>query len=158
MSKRKTSGDIEEYEMKGELLVYQTDDGQVKLEVRLQDETVRLTQKMMAALFQMTVPNISMHVRNIYEEGELSPEATIKKSLTVRWERKCNVRRELDFYNLDMIISMGHRIQSLIATRFRIWATQHLREYIVKGFVMDDERLKNPPVKGSAVPDYCLPR
>ncbi len=154
MSKRKTSGDIEEYEMKGELLVYQTDDGQVKLEVRLQDETVWLTQQMMAELFQTTVPNISMHIRNIYEEGELSPEATVKKFLTVRREGKRNVRRELDFYNLDMIISVGYRIKSLIATRFRIWATQHLREYIVKGFVMDDERLKNPPVKGFAAPDY----
>ncbi len=108
MSKRKTSGDIEEYEMKGELLVYQTDDGQVKLEVRLQDETVWLTQQMMAALFQTTVPNISMHLRNIYEEGELSPEATVRKFLTVRWERKRNVRRELDFYNLDMIISIPY--------------------------------------------------
>lgn len=154
MSKRKTSGNIENHEMKGELLVYQTGDGEVKLEVRLQDETVWLTQQMMAELFQTTVPNISMHVRNIYKEGELSPEATVKKFLTVRREGKRNVRRELEFYNLDMIISVGYRIKSLIATRFRIWATQRLREYVVKGFVMDDERLKNPPVAGSAVPDY----
>jgi len=154
MSKRKTSGHIEKHERKGELLVYQADDGQVKLEVRLHDETVWLTQQMMAELFQTTVPNISMHVRNIYKEGELSPEATVKKFLTVRREGKRNVRRELEFYNLDMIISVGYRIKSLIATRFRIWATQRLREYIVKGFVMDDERLKNPPVAGSAVPDY----
>ena len=99
---------------------------------------------MMAELFQTTVPNISMHVRTIYEEEELSPEATVKKFLTVRREGNRDVRRELDFYNLDMIISVGYRIKSLIATRFRIWATQHLREYIVKGFVMDDERLKDP--------------
>jgi len=138
----------------GEMLVYQTDDGQVKLEVRLRNETVWLTQQMMAELFQTTVPNISMHIRNIYAEGELTPEATIKKFLTVRPEGKRDVRRELDFYNLDMIISVGYRVKSSIATRFRIWATHRLKEYIVKGFVMDDERLKNPPVKGSAVPDY----
>jgi hypothetical protein len=109
---------------------------------------------MIAELLQTTVPNISMHIRNIYAEGELTPGATIKKFLTVRREGKRDVRRELDFYNLDMIISVGYRVKSLIATRFRIWATQRLKEYIVKGFVMDDERLKNPPVKGSAVPDY----
>ena len=139
---------------KGEFLVYQAEDGQVKLEVRLQNETVWLTQQMIAELFQTTVPNISMHIRNIYAEGELTPEATIKKFLTVRQEGNRDVRRELDYYNLDMIISVGYRVKSLIATRFRIWATQQLKEYIIKGFVMDDERLKNPPVKGSAVPDY----
>jgi len=138
----------------GEFLLYQTEDGQVKLEVRLQNETVWLTQQMIAELFQTTVPNISMHIRNIYAEGELTPEATIKKFLTVRQEGNRAVRRELDHYNLDMIISVGYRVKSLIATRFRIWATHQLKEYIIKGFVMDDERLKNPPVKGSAVPDY----
>jgi len=138
----------------GEFLLYQTEDGQVKLEVRLQNETVWLTQQMIAELFQTTVPNISMHIRNIYAEGELTPEATIKKFLTVRQEGNRAVRRELDHYNLDMIISVGYRIKSLIATRFRIWATHQLKEYIIKGFVMDDERLKNPPVRDSAVPDY----
>ena len=138
----------------GEFLLYQTDDGQVKLEVRLQNETVWLTQQMIAELLQTTVPNISMHIRNIYAERELTPEATIKKFLTVRLEGKREVKRLLDYYNLDMIISVGYRVKSLIATRFRIWATQQLKEYIIKGFVMDDERLKNPPVKGSAVPDY----
>jgi hypothetical protein len=139
---------------KGEILVYRTDDGRVKLDVRLEDETVWLPQRLIAELFQTTVPNISMHIRNIYDEGELTPEATVKKFLTVRREGKRNVRREMDFYNLDMIISVGYRIKSLIATRFRIWATQRLKEYIVKGFAMDDERLKNPPIKGSAAPDY----
>jgi len=138
----------------GEFLLYQTEGGQVRIDVRLQDETVWLTQQMIAELFQTTIPNISMHIRNIYAEGELTPEATIKKFLTVRQEGKRDVRRELDFYNLDMIISVGYRVKSLIATRFRIWATQQLKEYIIKGFIMDDERLKNPPVKGSAVPDY----
>lgn len=139
---------------KGEIIVYQTTDGRVKLDVRLQDETVWLPQHLIAELFQTTVPNISMHIRNIYEEGELVPEATVKKFLTVRREGNREVRRELEYYNLDMIISVGYRVKSLIATRFRIWATQRLKEYIVKGFTMDDERLKNPPVKGSAVPDY----
>ena len=138
----------------GEIIVYRSEDGQIKLEVRLEDETVWLTQQLIAELFQTTVPNISMHIRNIFDEGELTPEATIKKFLTVRREGNRDVRRELEFYNLDMIISVGYRVKSLIATRFRIWATQRLKEYIVKGFTMDDERLKNPPVKGSAVPDY----
>ena len=141
-------------ESKGELLVYRTEDGQVKLEVRLEDETVWLTQKMMAELFQTTKQNISQHIQAIYEESELQPEATVKKFLTVQQEGKRQVSRSLDFYNLDMIISVGYRIKSLIATRFRIWATQRLKEYIIKGFVLDDERLKNPPVAGSAVPDY----
>jgi len=136
------------------MIVYRSEDGQIKLEVRLEDETVWLTQQLIAELFQTTVPNISMHIRNIFDEGELTPEATIKKFLTVRREGSRDVRRELEFYNLDMIISVGYRVKSLIATRFRIWATQRLKEYIVKGFTMDDERLENPPVKGSAVPDY----
>ena len=97
-----------------EFLLYQTEDGQVRLDVRLQDETVWLTQPLMAELFQTTVPNINMHTKHIFEEGELHPEATIKKFLTVRREGKRNVRRELDFYNLDMIISVGYRVKSLI--------------------------------------------
>ena len=137
-----------------EFLIYQSEDGIVRLEVRLEDETVWLTQQMMADLFQTTVPNISMHIKNIYDEGELSAEGTIKKFLTVRQEGNRQVKRSLDFYNLDMVISVGYRVKSLIATRFRIWATQRLKEYIIKGFVIDDERLKNPPVAGSAVPDY----
>ncbi len=141
-------------ESKGELLVYQTEDGQVKLDVRLEDETVWLTQKMMAELFQTTKQNISQHIQASYEEGELQPEATVKKFLTVRMEGKRQVHRNLDFYNLDMIISVGYRVKSLIATRFRIWATGRLKEYIIKGFVMDDKRLKNPPVACSSVPDY----
>ncbi len=126
----------------GEFLLYQTEDGQVRIDVRLQDETVWLTQQMIAELFQTTIPNISMHIRNIYAEGELTPEATIKKFLTVRQEGNRDVRRELDFYNLDMIISVGYRVNSIRGTQFRIWATQRLREYIIKGFALDDERLK----------------
>jgi hypothetical protein len=153
-TRSKASADKLADENKGEIVVYQSDDGHIRLEVRLQDETVWLTQQLIAELFQTTVPNISMHIRNIFEEGELTPEATIKKFLTVRREGSRNVQRKLEFYNLDMIISVGYRVKSLIATRFRIWATERLKEYIVKGFTMDDERLKNPPVKGAAVPDY----
>ncbi|MFC1671758.1 virulence RhuM family protein [Planctomycetota bacterium] len=139
---------------RGELLVYQTDDGQVKLDVRLEDETVWLTQRLMAELFQKDVRTINEHIKNIYKEGELQPDATIRKFRIVQQEGSREVNREVDFYNLDMIISVGYRVKSLIATRFRIWATARLKEYIVKGFVMDDERLKNPPVAGSGVPDY----
>lgn len=129
---------------KGQFLVYEAEDGRVKIDVRLADETVWLSQALIAELFQTSVPNISMHIRNVYEEGELQPEATIKKFLTVRREGSRAVRRQLDHYNLDMIISVGYRVKSHVATRFRIWATQRLKEYIVKGFVLDDERLKNP--------------
>jgi hypothetical protein len=108
----------------------------------------------MAELFQTTVPNISMHVKNVFDEGELQIEATVQDFLTVRQEGERQVQRALTHYNLDMVISVGYRVKSLLATRFRIWATQQLKEYIVKGFVMDDERLKNPPVAGSAVPDH----
>ncbi len=129
---------------KGEILVYQTEGGQVKLDVRLQEETVWLTQPLMAELFQTTQQNISQHILNIYEEGELTEEATHKKFLSVRQEGKRQVQRNLDFYNLDMIISVGYRVKSSVATRFRIWATEKLTELIRKGFVLDDERLKEP--------------
>ena len=129
---------------KGQFLVYQAEDGTLKLDVRLENETVWLTQPLMAELFQTTQQNISQHVLNIYEENELTPDATHKKFLSVRQEGKRQVKRKLDFYNLDMIISVGYRVKSHVATRFRIWATERLKEYIVKGFTMDDERLKNP--------------
>ncbi|NQV35024.1 MAG: virulence RhuM family protein [Phycisphaeraceae bacterium] len=129
---------------KGEILVYQTDDGQVRLDVPLQDESVWLTQPLMAELFQTTQQNISHHIQNIYEENELEQGSTHKKFLSVRQEGNRQVQRNLDFYNLDMIISVGYRVKSAVATRFRIWATQRLKEYIVKGFTMDDERLKDP--------------
>jgi len=129
---------------KGQLLVYETENGQVKIDVRLESETVWLTQKLMAELFQTTKQNISLHIQSVFEEGELAPEATVKKYLSVRQEGKREVKRLLDYYNLDMIISVGYRVKSHVATSFRIWATQRLREYLIKGFVIDDERLKNP--------------
>ena len=129
---------------KGQFLVYQAEDGKLKLDVRLDGETVWLTQPLMANLFQTTQQNISQHVLNIYEEEELAPEATHKKFLSVRLEGEREVKRLLDYYNLDMIISVGYRVKSHVATRFRIWATQQLTEFVKKGFLLDDERLKNP--------------
>ena len=137
-----------------EMVIYQSEDGRIRLETRLENETLWMTQSQMAELFQTTQQNISSHIQNIYEDGELTPNATHKKSLWVRQEGSREIERELDTYNLDMVISVGYRVKSVIATRFRIWATQQLKEFIIKGFVMDDVRLKNPPVAGSAVPDY----
>ena len=129
---------------KTDFLIYQTEDGQTKIEVRLQDETVWLTQKLMAKLFQTTVPNINLHLKNIFAEGELVEKSTIKDFLIVQQEGIREIKRNQKCYNLDAIISVGYRIKSHVATRFRQWATQRLREYIIKGFVLDDERLKNP--------------
>ncbi|HEY5485671.1 MAG TPA: virulence RhuM family protein [Candidatus Cryosericum sp.] len=129
---------------KSQFLIYQAQNGAIKIDVRFEGETVWLTQQAMAELFQSTQQNISLHLRNIYEEGELAPEATHKEFLSVRREGDRDVQRSLDYYNLDAIISVGYRVKSRVATQFRIWATQRLREYIVKGFVLDDERLKNP--------------
>ncbi len=131
-------------EARGQFLLYQAEDGKLKLDVRIEDESVWLTQYLMAKLFQTTKQNISLHIQNIYDEGELLPEATVKKYLSVQKEGSREVKRQLDYYNLDMIISLGYRVKSHTATRFRIWATKRLNEYIVKGFTMDDERLKNP--------------
>lgn len=138
----------------GEILIYQAEDGKVRLDVRLENESLWLTQALLAELFQTTPQNITIHLKSIYDEGELDEEATCKEFLQVQQEGGRSVQRLRKFYNLDAIISVGYRVKSRIATRFRIWATQRLKEYIVKGFTMDDERLKNPPVKGSEVPDY----
>ena len=139
---------------KGEFLVYQTDSGDIKLEVRLENETIWLTQQMMAELFQCSTDNISLHLKNIYADGELVEISTSEDFSVVRQEGNRKINRKIKHYNLDAIISVGYRVKSLIATQFRIWATKTLKEYIIKGFVMDDERLKNPPVKNSTVPDY----
>src|SRR5664280_87902 len=128
----------------GQFLVYQTQDGKLKIDVRFEGETVWLTQQHMSELFQTTKQNVSLHISNIYEERELERAATVKESLTVQKEGNRSVHRTVEFYNLDVIISVGYRVKSQRGTQFRIWATQRLREYIVKGFVLDDERLKNP--------------
>ena len=127
---------------KGQFLVYKAEDGTVKIDVRLSDETVWLTQKLMAELFHTSIPNINMHLKNIFSEGELKESSTIKDFLIVQQEGTREVKRKQVFYNLDAIISVGYRIKSHVATRFRIWATERLKEYIVKGFTLDDDRLK----------------
>lgn len=124
-----------------QIVIYQTENGITKLEVRLENETVWLSQKLMAELFQTTIANINIHLKNIFEEGELNSTSVIKEYLITAADGK---NYKTNFYNLDAIISVGYRIKSHVATRFRQWATQHIKEYIVKGFVMDDERLKNP--------------
>jgi len=129
---------------KGQFLVYEAEDGRIKIDVRLDEETLWLPQAQLAELFQSSQQNISLHIQHVYEEGELLPEATHKKYLLVRAEGGREVKRLVDHYNLDLIISVGYRVKSHVATRFRIWATQRLKEYIVKGFTLDDERLKNP--------------
>ncbi|MGO1537616.1 MAG: virulence RhuM family protein [Yaniella sp.] len=130
----------------GQFLVYRDESGTVRIDVRFDGETVWLTQAQLVELFESSKQNISDHLQNIFEEGELNPEATVRNFRTVRQEGSREVTRNLTYYNLDMIISVGYRVRSKVATQFRIWATQHLREFIVKGFVMDDERLKNPDV------------
>ena len=131
-------------ENKSQIIIYQTESGETKLDVRFQDETVWLTQKLMAELFQTSSQNITMHLKNIFEESELEEKATCKEFLQVQKEGNREVKRKQKFYNLDAIISVGYRIKSHVATKFRQWATKHIREFIVKGFVLDDERLKNP--------------
>ncbi len=125
-----------------DILLYQTEDGQTRVEVRLQDETVWLSQKLMADLFQKDVRTINEHIKNILAEGEQTSEATIWKFRIVQIEGKREVARSVDFYNLDMILAVGYRVRSHRGTQFRRWATERLREYIVKGFALDDDRLK----------------
>jgi hypothetical protein len=127
----------------GEFILYQSDDGTAQVQVRLEHETVWLTQGQMAELFQTTKQNVSLHIRNVFNEGELLPEATVKEYLTVAVEGDRTVQRRLTHYNLDVIIAVGYRVRSHRGTQFRQWATALLREYMVKGFVLDDERLKD---------------
>ena len=127
----------------GEILIYQSEDGLTKIEVKIQDETVWLTQQQMADLFQTSRTNVVEHIAHIYEEFELDENSTCRKFRQVRKEGNREVSREMSYYNLDMIISLGYRVKSRIATNFRRWATERLKEYMIKGFTMDDERLKN---------------
>ncbi|VAW35013.1 Putative DNA-binding protein in cluster with Type I restriction-modification system, partial [hydrothermal vent metagenome] len=122
-----------------EIIFYQTEDGQTKVEVRLEDETVWLTQQQLARLLQTSKQNIGQHLKNIFAEDELDEISVVKKFFTTAADGK---KYQTNFYNLDAIISVGYRVKSHVATRFRQWATRHLREYIIKGFVLDDERLK----------------
>lgn len=127
-----------------EILLYTTPNGKVKVEIYLQDETIWLTQQKVADLFDVDRTVVTKHIQNIYEEGELHREPTSAKFAQVQQEGSRTVTRQVEFYNLDMIISVGYRVNSTRATQFRIWATERLKEYIIKGFTMDDERLKNP--------------
>ncbi len=127
----------------GEIVIYQTDDGQTKIDVRFEDETVWLTQAQLVDLYQSSKANISEHIKHIFEEGELDEGATVRKFRTVQIEGSREVGREQVFYNLDMIISLGYRVKSILATRFRRWATEQLKEYLKKGFLLNDQRLKD---------------
>ena len=129
-------------ENKSEILIYQTLNGDTKIDVLVENETVWLSQVQMAELFQTTKQNVSLHIKNVYDEAELELEGTVKEYLTVQKEGARNVKRSVQFYNLDVIISVGYRVKSHVGTHFRQWATRYLRELIIKGFAMDDERLK----------------
>lgn len=129
-------------EEKNNIVIYQLEDGKTKIDVKLDGETVWLSQQQMAELYDTTKQNISLHIKNIFDEEELDEDSTVKEFLTVQQEGNRSVERKVKYYNLDMIISLGYRIKSKIATNFRKWATERLKEYMIKGFTMDDERLK----------------
>ncbi|MDD4570475.1 MAG: RhuM family protein [Tepidanaerobacteraceae bacterium] len=140
---------------KDQILLYTTEDGDIKIDVFFQDETVWLTQKMMAELFDVGVNTINYHLKEVFNSGELNEEAVIRKYRITASDGK---RYNTNFYNLDAIISVGYRVNSVRATQFRIWATKTLREYIIKGFVLDDERLKNGRHFGKDYFDELLER
>ncbi len=134
-------------EKNNKIILYSTEDGKAEIAVSLEGETVWLNQKQMAELFNCSIDNVALHLKNVYSEGELDEQSTSEESSVVQKEGNREVARLVKYYNLDAIISIGYRINSLRGTQFRIWATQKLREYIVKGFVMDDERLANGGVR-----------
>lgn len=140
------------------ILIYQTEEGQTKIDVRLEDETVWMTQKAIAELYQKGVNTINEHIKNIYAEGELQESATIRKNRIVQIEGKREVEREVSFYNLEIIIAIGYRVRSHRGTQFRQWATERLNEYLVKGFTMDDDRLKEMRNFGQDYFDELLER
>jgi len=139
-------------------LLYQSEDGQTRIQVRLLEGTVWLTQRLVAELYQKDVRTINEHIQNIYTDGELTPEATIRKFRIVQYEGQRQVERLVDFYNLDMILAVGYRVSSHRGTQFRQWATRTLREYLVKGFVLDDERLKEGRTLGEDYFEELLER
>ena len=134
------------------MILYQTEDGRTRIQCRFENETIWLTQMLIAELFQISVPTVNEHLKGIFAEGELAPEATIRKFRIVRSEGTRQVTREIEHYSLPAILAVGYRVRSHRGTQFRQWATARLNEYLVKGFTMDDERLKNPPGKGNT--DY----
>lgn len=134
------------------LVLYQTEDGRTKVQCRFEEETIWLTQAQMAELFQVTVPTVNEHIKGIYADGEVQQPPTIRNFRIVRIEGKREVGRELEHYSLPLVLAVGYRVRSTRGTQFRQWATARLEEFLVKGFVLDDDRLKNPP--GPGVPDY----
>ena len=140
------------------ILFYQTEDGKSRIQVRLKDGTVWLNQRLLAELYQVSVPTINEHISTIYSDHELSPEATIRKFLIVRTEGSRRVERLIDFYRLEMILAVGYRVRSHRGVQFRRWATERLQEYIVKGFVLDDQRLKGERALGADYFDELLER
>ena len=136
-----------------EFLLYETEDGRTRVECRFVDDSLWLSQALMAELFQVSVPTINEHLKKLYDEGEIESEATIRKYLMVRQEGDRQVSRQIDHYSLEAILAVGYRVRSARGVQFRRWATERLSEYLLKGFTMDDERLKNPPVGDSALPD-----
>ena len=141
-----------------EIILYTTPNGEVKIDIRFEDETFWLTQKKLAALFDVEVHTINYHLKEIFKSGELSEDSTIRKYRIVQTEGTRQVSREVEFYNLDAIIAVGYRVNSFSATQFRVWATQTLKEFIIKGFVMDDERLKQGQSFGKDYFDELLER
>ena len=133
---------LTEKEINTDIVIYQSEDGLTKIDVKIENDTVWLSQQQMAELYNTTKQNISSHIKNIFEEQELETNSTVKEFLTVQTEGNRHVERNVKYYNLDMIISLGYRIKSKVATNFRRWATERLKEYMIKGFTMDDERLK----------------
>lgn len=129
--------------MTSEILIYQNSDGNIKIDVHLDDETVWLTQAQLCELFDKSKATISEHIKNVFVEKELAAEATVRNFRTVQIEGARSVQREIEHYNLDVIISVGYRVKSPQGTQFRIWATQRLKEYIIKGFALNDERFKS---------------
>lgn len=127
-----------------ELILYTTDDDRTQLHLRVEGDSIWLSQLEIAELFQTTKQNVSLHAKNIFEDNELDPEATVKESLTVQSEGNRQVKRKISYYNLDLILAIGYRVRSSRGVQFRQWASTHLKEFLLKGFVMDDERLKNP--------------
>jgi hypothetical protein len=136
----------------GEIVIYQSDDGRLRIDCRFQDGAIWLPQKLIAELFRVSVPTVNEHLKSIYQEGELTPSSTIRKFRIVQTEGNRQVERLVDHYRLEAILAVGYRVRSQRGTQFRQWATARLEEYLRKGFVMDDERLKNPP--GPGMPDY----
>ena len=152
MNEVKTANGADDAGPRSALVLYQTDDGTTRVQCRFEEESIWLTQALLADLFQKDVRTINEHLVNIYEEGELLREATIRSFRMVRTEGARQVARDIEHYSLEAILAVGYRVRSVRGTQFRQWATARLSEFLVKGFTMDDERLKNPP--GPSVPDY----